>query len=273
MARYAPDIDPIAISIGPIPIRWYALAYIVSFILVYFLFVPTAKKLPLGRNRSSEELKKILEDIFVYSVLGVIIGGRLGWGIFYANAFQTNPLYILKIWEGGMSFHGGLLGVILACWLYSLRSRNPFLHIMDVLAVLAPIGLFFGRIANFVNGELWGRPSDVPWAMIFKYADELPRHPSQLYEAALEGVLLFVIMQIAMRVTWFKQSAGRLSALFLLGYGLARFSVEYFRQPDFGLENVIFGLTMGQTLTLAMFATSFILIFYSYKRKNPCITD
>ncbi len=265
MSLYAPDINPIAISLGPVPIRWYALAYIVSFILIYFLFIPTAKKLPLGHNRTKDELKAILEDIFVYSVLGVIIGGRLGWIIFYSNAFQTNPLLIFKVWEGGMSFHGGLLGVILSCFFYSSKQKKPFLLITDVLAVLAPIGLFFGRIANFVNGELWGRPSEVPWAMIFKYADEQPRHPSQLYEAALEGLLLFIIMQIAMRIQWFKSSAGRLSAFFLLGYGTARFSVEYFRQPDLGLENVIWGLTMGQTLTLAMFAIAFILIFYSYK--------
>ncbi len=268
MPLYAPDINPVAISIGPFPIRWYALAYIVSFILIYFLFLPTAQRLALGKKYTKEELKVILEDIFVYSVLGVIIGGRLGWALFYSNIFSTNPLFVFKVWQGGMSFHGGLFGVILACLIYSFKKQKPFLQIMDVLATLAPIGLFFGRIANFVNGELWGRPSDVPWAMIFKHADALPRHPSQLYEAALEGLLLFIIIQLASRLNWFKASAGRLSALFLLGYGCARFSVEYFRQPDPGLENVLFGLTMGQSLTLAMFAMAFILLAYSLRKTN-----
>ncbi len=268
MPLYAPDINPIAFSLGPIPIRWYSLAYIVSFIIIYFLFIPTAQRLILGKKYDKAELKKILEDIFVYSILGVIMGGRLGWSIFYSDLIFTNPLGILKVWEGGMSFHGGLVGVIVALSIYSFKSKNAFLPMMDVLAVLAPIGLFFGRIANFVNGELWGRPSDVAWAMIFKYADELPRHPSQLYEAALEGLLLFVIMLGASYMAWFKYTAGRLSALFLMGYGIARFSVEYFREPDAGLSEVFLGLTMGQSLTLVMFVTAFILIILSYQTKG-----
>ncbi len=268
MAQYAPDINPVAFSLGPIDIRWYALAYILGFILVYLLFIPTAKKLPLAINREQKELKQILEDIFSYSVLGVIIGGRLGWVLFYSDILSTHPLDAFKVWQGGMSFHGGLAGVIVACALYAYFKHKPFLQITDVLATLAPIGLFFGRIANFVNGELWGRPSDVAWAMIFKHADELPRHPSQLYEAALEGLLLFIIMQMALRMRWFNKAVGRLSALFLLGYGLARFTVEYFREPDPGLGNVIFGLTMGQSLTLLMFAAAIALMMLSDANKG-----
>lgn len=265
MAINAPQFNPIAISIGPLNIYWYAIAYMLGFLLAYLLFVPMAKNQLLGQNRSKEQLKKMVDDLLLYVVLGVVIGGRLGFILFYSpQTILTDPLQILRVWDGGMSFHGGLFGVLIACAIFSYAEKIPYLQLMDVLAILAPIGLFLGRIANFVNGELWGRPTDVPWAMIFPYApDDLPRHPSQLYEAALEGIALFTILVVCAQIPWFRKQAGRLSALFLLGYGLARFTVEFFREPNEGLGNVIFGLTMGQTLTLSMFIIAIILIIHS----------
>ncbi|MFV0431747.1 MAG: prolipoprotein diacylglyceryl transferase [Alphaproteobacteria bacterium] len=274
MARTAPMFNPIAFSIGPIDIRWYALAYMFGFLIAYFLFVPFAQKQLLGKDYNKEQLKTMLDDLLLYTVLGVVLGGRLGYVLFYVFFYDpailiADPLMALRIWDGGMSFHGGLFGVLFACALYCIIHRKPYLKLMDILALLAPIGLFLGRIANFVNGELWGRPTDVPWAMIFSHAnDGIARHPSQLYEAALEGILLFVILFICSHFQWFKEKAGRLSALFLLGYGLARFIVEFFREPNEGLGNIIFGLTMGQTLTLSMFIIAFILIIQSFKKEQ-----
>lgn len=273
---YAPDFDPVAISLGPIDIRWYALAYLVGFIFVYMSFAFLAKPLTLGKTQSKEQLKQIVDDLLIYAVLGVILGGRVGFVLFYQpHLLWSDPIQALKIWDGGMSFHGGLLGVLIACFIFSRRQKISYLALMDVLAVSTPVALFFGRIANFVNGELWGRVSDVPWAMIFKHACRLdpsncsPRHPSQLYEAALEGLLLFIIMIIAWRMPFFRRRTGMLSALFLLGYALFRFIVEFYRQPDIGLDNVIFGLTMGQSLNLLMVAIAVWLISPYNKYNKP----
>ncbi len=272
---YAPDFDPVAISLGPIDIRWYALAYLAGFIFVYMSFSYLAKPLTLGQKHDKQALKQMVDDLLIYAVLGVVLGGRAGFVLFYEpHLLWNNPIQALRIWDGGMSFHGGLFGVLIACFIFARRQKISYLALMDVLAVSTPVALFFGRIANFVNGELWGRASDVPWAMIFKNAcylspsDCSPRHPSQLYEAALEGLLLFIIMLIAWRMPFFRRQTGLLSALFLLGYALFRFIVEFFREPDIGLDNVIFGLTMGQTLSLLMVAIALWLISPYNNHKN-----
>ncbi len=296
---YAPDIDPVALALGPLDIRWYALAYLAGFIFVYMSFAFFAKPLTLGKNHNHGQLKQMVDDLLIYAVLGVVLGGRIGYVLFYQPyLLWSNPIQALRIWDGGMSFHGGLFGVLLACLIFARKQKIPYLALMDVLAVSTPVALFFGRIANFVNGELWGRTSDVPWAMLFKnacYPNPMnykqlwgdapwsavfkdayllnpatcsPRHPSQLYEAALEGLLLFIIMIIAWKMPLFRRKTGLLSALFLLGYAFFRFIVEFFREPDIGLDDIFFGLTMGQTLSLSMVAIAVYLISPYNKQKN-----
>ncbi len=248
-----------------------------GFIFVYMSFAYFSKPLALGKNKSNEQRRKIVDDLLIYAVLGVVIGGRMGFVFFYAPELLWPPsLATINTLDGGMSFHGGLLGVLIACWIFAYRQKISYLALMDVLAISTPVGLFFGRIANFINGELWGRLSEAPWAMIFKYScakDAVfcpPRHPSQLYEAALEGMLLFIIMYSAWRMPFFRKKVGWLSALFLLGYTIFRFTVEFFREPDPGLGNVFLGLTMGQTLSLCMITIAAWLIspYNKYNRKQ-----
>ena len=206
----------------------------------------------------------MLDDVLFYGVLGVIIGGRLGYVLFYkASYYFAHPLEILAVWQGGMSFHGGFLGVIIAMALFARRRKLAWLPITDFIAPLVPLGLAFGRLGNFINGELWGRPSDVSWAMIFPRVDNLPRHPSQLYEFALEGVLLFALLWLYARKP---HPVGAVSGLFLIGYGSLRFLVEFTREPDNFLGLLSLGMSMGQWLSLPMLMAGMVLMFLSARR-------
>lgn len=265
-------LSPIALDFGFIQIRWYALAYIIGIIAGYLYLTKMLKKpgAPMAQRHA--------EDLLFYATLGVIIGGRLGYIMFYKPEIMLSPLGIFMVWKGGMSFHGGLLGVILAMAWVTWRQNLSFLRVMDYVACVAPIGLFLGRIANFINAELWGRATDVPWAVVFPPDSDssgLPRHPSQLYEAGLEGLLLFVILAWLFWKTDARKNPGLLSGVFALGYGLSRFFVEYFRNPDENLTEfaVQSGLTMGQWLTIPMIIIGLFLIWTSRKRKVAPFVD
>ncbi len=253
-----PGFDPVAFSIGPIAIRWYGLTYLVAFALV----------LALGRWRIAHGktilTARDLDDLLFFGMIGTIAGGRLGYILFYkASWYLEHPLDVLKVWEGGMSFHGGLLGVIAAMLFFAKRRGYTFWQVADFVAPLVPTGLAAGRTGNFINAELWGRPTDVPWAMIFPRHDGQPRHPSQLYEVGLEGFALFVI------VWWFARKPrpeGAVSGVFLIAYGLARFGVEYTREPDDFLGLLALGLSMGQWLCLPMIFAGLGILAWSYRR-------
>jgi phosphatidylglycerol---prolipoprotein diacylglyceryl transferase len=254
-----PAIDPVLIHIGPFAIRWYALAYILGLVLGW-QYLRWLVRRPGWRLTPLE-----IDDLLLYVTLGVVLGGRLGYILFYRPEFYlSNPLDALAVWQGGMSFHGGLLGVVGASILFARRRRPAILEIGDAIACAAPLGLLLGRLANFVNGELWGRPSDVPWAMIFPGAGPEPRHPSQLYEAGLEGLLLFLVMTwLALRPRT-PGSEGRLTGAFLIGYGIARSIAELFREPDAHLGFLLGGLTMGQLLSLPMVLVGILLVARSF---------
>ncbi len=250
-----PAIDPVAIHIGPLAIRWYALAYIVGLLLAIF----HAKRV-LRQPRYFAPGKPFmpphaLDDFMLWAMLGVVAGGRLGYVLFYApQHFLQNPADIFAVWRGGMSFHGGFIGVLVATWLFARRRGIPFLRLLDITAAATPIGLFLGRIANFINAELWGRPTDMPWGVIFPGAGPEPRHPSQLYEAALEGIVLFVILHLMVRSGALRRP-GLIAGAFTAGYGVARFIVEFFREPDRHIGYLAGGwLTMGMLLSLPLVA-------------------
>lgn len=256
-----PAIDPVLIEIGPFAIRWYALAYIAGILLGWRLVRR------LVRQPGWEITPEAVDDLLFHVTLGIILGGRLGYVLFYHPGYYlTHPLEILAVWQGGMSFHGGLLGVLVATAVFARQRRLSYLEITDALAVVTPIGLFFGRLANFINGELWGRPSDVPWAMVFPHGGPVPRHPSQLYEAALEGVLLFVLMLWLARRPYRPEARGTLSGAFLIGYALARIVAELFREPDAHLGFLAGGITMGQLLSLPMLAVGIGLLVRGRRR-------
>lgn len=254
-----PAIDPVAISLGPLQIRWYGLSYVVGTLLGWWLL-----RLRAARHGWTHEQ---VADLVFYSVLGAVIGGRIGSVLFYNLPYYLDhPLAVLKIWQGGMSFHGGLIGVLVAMWLFGRGQQRRFFEVTDFLAPVVPVGLFCGRIGNFINGELWGRPTDLPWAMVFPdpAAGGVPRHPSQLYEAALEGIVLFVVL-------WLFSARPRptmaVSGLFLSGYGMFRFLVEFVRVPDPQLGYLAFGwVTMGQLLSLPMFVVGALLIYMAYRK-------
>ncbi len=249
-----PSINPVIVSLGFIDIRWYSLAYIFAFILGS-IFI---KKL----NRSSY---KLLSDIqidkfFVWAVIGVIIGGRIGYVFFYqTNLFISKPLYILEIWNGGMSFHGGLIGMIFSIYLFSIKHNIRFFYLSDLVSLVAPIGLFLGRISNFINTELYGRITDFPFAIIYPLIDNNPRHPSQLYEALFEGVILFLILFIYFNTKSKQYLIGNISALFLIFYSIFRFLIEYLREPDYHLGFVFYHFSMGQLLCIPLFLAGLII--------------
>ena len=253
-----PDFDPVALRIGPLAVRWYGITYLVGFAAAWYL----------GKRRAARADSPVtalqVDDLIFYAALGIILGGRIGYMLFYGlDQIVANPLNLFRIWEGGMSFHGGLLGVMTATWLYARRLGQPFMKVMDFVAPLVPIGLGAGRIGNFINGELWGARTTVPWAVI---VNGEARHPSQLYEACLEGLALFVIV-------WLFSSRPRptmsVAAVFLIGYGAFRFGVEFVRLPDSHLGYLAFGwLTMGQVLTLPMIVGGLLLLWLAYRRPS-----
>jgi len=251
-----PEIDPVLIEIGPFAIRWYALAYVAGLVLGWRYMRR------LNDRRAQIMQADDIDDFLTWATLGVILGGRLGYVLFYNFGYYIeNPLQALAIWQGGMSFHGGLAGVIIVLIIFARRRGIHFLSLADLTACATPIGLFFGRLANFINGELYGRASDVPWAMVFPAGGPEPRHPSQLYEAALEGLVLFlVLVWLARRPGAFEQR-GLLSGVFLVGYALARGFVELFRQPDAHIGLLTAGSTMGQLLSVPMLLGGLYLIW------------
>lgn len=249
----SPRIDPVAVSIGPLQLHWYGLMYLVGFVVGWLLGRLRARR--PGSGWTPVEV----DDLLTCVMLGVIIGGRLGYALFYdLPAFLADPLEIFRIWHGGMSFHGGLLGAAAAFFWFARSRKRSFLQVSDFVAPLVPQALFFGRLGNFINGELWGKVSDAPWAMVFPGAGPLPRHPSQLYEALLEGLLLFVALWIYSATP---RKPGAVSGFFALGYGLARFLVEFVRVPDAHLGYLAFGwLTMGQVLCLPLMGVGLWLL-------------
>ena len=255
-----PQFDPVAISIGPLAVHWYGLMYLAGF----------AAFLILGKRRAAAQpwhgmTAADLDDLLTWGVVGVIAGGRLGQVLFYEPAhYLAHPLEILAVWKGGMSFHGGFLGVLAAMAVWARRHDKTFFQVMDFIAPLVPLGLMAGRIGNFINGELWGRVADatLPWAMVFPRVDALPRHPSPLYQAAGEGLLLFVLLW------WYssrRRPLGAVSGLFLIGYGVLRFVAEYFREPDAGIFGLSYTVSMGQWLSLPMVAVGIYLIIRGRK--------
>ena len=258
-----PNIDPVLVQLGPFAIRWYALAYITGIVLGWLLIRR------LVRRPGWTVQPEAIDDLVLYVTLGVILGGRIGYVLFYQSGwYLSHPLEILQVWRGGMSFHGGLVGVILAIVLFARQHRLPLLEIADLAAAVAPLGLLLGRVANFINGELWGRPTDVPWAVVFPYAGPEPRHPSQLYEAVLEGLVLLAVTQYLAWRPRHPEHAGRIGGAFLVGYALARIAVELFREPDAQLGFLLGGLTMGQLLSLPMLAGGLYLLARAGRRRR-----
>jgi len=255
-----PQIDPVIIKVGPLAIRWYGLMYLLGFVgsFFYMQYLARLRKFAL----SSDDVS----DLIFYGVFGVILGGRFGYCLFYNFKYYSRaPLEILYVWQGGMSFHGGLLGVCCAVVLFCYRRQKSILELGDLAAAAAPIGLGFGRIGNFINGELWGRVTDVPWGIVFPGAGPLPRHPSQLYEALLEGIVLFLLLWFAHKKSIWR---GGVIFLFLTGYGLSRTVVELFRQPDEHLGFLWGSFTMGQLLSTPMIVIGLLGLFWTYRRST-----
>lgn len=254
-----PNIDPVLFSIGPLSVRWYGMMYLFGFLFAMWLANRRADKPGSGWTREQ------VSDLLFAGFLGVVIGGRVGYVLFYNfELFLADPLYLFKVWTGGMSFHGGLLGVITAMFWYARRQQRTFFGVADFVAPLVPFGLGMGRLGNFMNSELWGRVTDVPWAFVFPNGGPLPRHPSQLYELVLEGIILFFILN------WFikkPRPLGAVSGLFLIGYGTFRFLVEFVREPDVQLG--LFGdvISMGQILSTPMIIFGMILMVWAYQRQ------
>jgi phosphatidylglycerol:prolipoprotein diacylglycerol transferase len=254
-----PAIDPVAISLGPFAIRWYALAYIVGLLIGWRYCLALAGQSP------SLVVRQDVDDFLVWATLGVVLGGRIGYILFYKPGYYIyHPIETFYVWHGGMSFHGGALGVTIAILLFARARRIPLFAFSDIITEAIPIGLFFGRLANFINGELYGRPSNVPWAMIFPNGGPVPRHPSQLYEAACEGILLLLLLFVAERLHA-RQRPGVVTGLFLVGYAAARMSGELFRQPDPQLGFLIFGTTMGQLLSIPLLIAGILIIAWALR--------
>ena len=261
-----PAINPILISVGPLAVRWYALAYIVGIIGGWFYARAIIASERLWGGPAPFTVLDF-DDFVIWITLGIILGGRTGYVLFYNFPhFASHPIEILQLWNGGMSFHGGVTGCVVAIVLFALRRRIPMLSLGDVVAAVAPIGLFLGRIANFINGELWGRPTDVPWAMVFPYGGPIPRHPSQLYEAALEGVVLFIVLALLVRGGSLKRP-GVVTGAFALGYGVARITCELFREPDAQLGFLWGGLTMGMLLCIPLMLGGIAILTFALTRE------
>ncbi len=261
MAINYPSIDPVLFNFGVLKISWYSLSYIVGIIFGYYYVLRINQTRPLVLD------KKIFEDSLAYIIVGIILGGRLGYVFFYSpEYFISHPFDILKTWNGGMSFHGAVLGVVIAIYSFTKKRNIGFLYFIDYVAAAAPIGFFFGRLANFVNDELWGKVSSVPWAVLFPRGGYLPRHPSQIYEAIMEGVLLFIILNLVFK-SKNRDFAGRVAAVFLIIYATFRIVAETFRQPDEQLGYLMTHLTMGQILSLPMIVVGIITFFYAKEVK------
>jgi phosphatidylglycerol:prolipoprotein diacylglycerol transferase len=256
-----PDIDPVAVALGPVAIHWYGLMYLIGFVGGWWLGVVRARQPNSGWNTTE------IGDLLFYVALGVILGGRVGYILFYNfGLFMEDPLMLFRVWQGGMSFHGGLLGVLLAMWLYGRKTGRSFFQVTDFMAPFVPIGLGAGRIGNFINGELWGAPTDLPWGMVFPFVDNQPRHPSMLYEALLEGLVLFVVL-------WIYSSKPRptraVSGMFLLCYGVFRFGVEFVREPDAHIGYLAMQwLTMGHLLSAPMIVFGVLLLALAYRKRG-----
>jgi len=265
-----PAINPVLISIGPFAVRWYALAYIVGIIAGWFYAraIIASERLWGGKGAGKAPFTVLdFDDFVIWITLGIILGGRTGYVLFYnLPHFAAHPIEILQLWNGGMSFHGGVAGCIVAIVWFALRRRISMLSLADVTAAVAPIGLFLGRIANFINGELWGRPTDVPWAMVFPNGGPMPRHPSQLYEAALEGIVLFIVLAVLVRRGGLKRP-GVVAGVFALGYGIARISCEMFREPDVQIGFLWGGLTMGMLLCIPLLLAGIALVAVALTRE------
>lgn len=260
-----PEISPIIFSIGPVAIRWYSMAYLVGIILGWWLASSRVKKYDLGLSKTN------CEDVAFAVTLGIILGGRIGYILFYgAGQYLQNPLEIFALWHGGMSFHGGIFGVIIALFVSSRLIKYPFLKLTDLVAPVVPIGIFLGRIANFINDELWGRVTDVAWAVRFPRGGFLPRHPSQIYEACLEGIALFVILNLLWKNKWCREHDGVISGAFLLGYSCFRAISEQFREPDVQIGFLWGGFTMGQWLSLPITLIGLFLLlrWFLPKKEN-----
>lgn len=259
-----PNLNPVALQIGPLAIHWYGIMYLIGFGSAWFLALHRARQPNSGWTTTA------VSDLIFYCALGVLVGGRLGYMLFYAfPGLLNNPFLLFKIWDGGMSFHGGLLGVVVSVWLFSRKTQKPFFVVGDFVAPLVPIGLAAGRLGNFINSELWGRISDVPWAMVFPNGGPFSRHPSMLYEFLLEGITLFIIL-------WIYSAKPRptmaVSGLFLLGYSTFRIFVEFFREPDMQLGFIAFDwLTMGQLLSIPMIILGALFMYLAYKRSDKIL--
>lgn len=264
-----PQIDPIAFQIGPLAVRWYGLMYLIGFFGAYVL-----GRYRIARGRSGPVTLPVFDDLLFYAILGVVLGGRLGYVLFYKPAYYlAHPLEIFAVWEGGMSFHGGFLGVLLAVLWVARKYQLRWLTLTDFVAPLVPLGLATGRLGNFINGELWGRvvhdPANVPWAMVFPMAGPEPRHPSQLYQFGLEGFALFVLLW------WYSSKPrprGAVSAMFLIGYGLFRFIAEFFREPDAFLGLLAFDMSMGQWLSAPMIVAGLLMLAWAKRRRETAVS-
>ena len=265
-----PAIDPVLVQLGPFAIRWYALAYIFGILLGWAYARALLRSETLWGGNASKNLAPMslvdFDDFVLWVTLGIILGGRIGYVLFYnLPYFAANPIEIFQLWHGGMSFHGGLAGCVVAVVLFARKRGIPMLSLGDITCAVAPIGIFLGRLANFINGELWGRPADVPWAMIFPNGGPLPRHPSQLYEAALEGLVLFAVLALLMRAGALKRP-GLIIGSFAVVYAIARSASEFFRQPDAQLGFLWGGATMGQLLSVPLLLAGVGFIVYALRR-------
>jgi phosphatidylglycerol:prolipoprotein diacylglycerol transferase len=258
-----PSFDPVAFSLGPLAVRWYALAYLVGIVAGWRWCMAMARRDPTAPP------PELYDEFLTWAVIAVVLGGRIGYILFYnGDEYLHHPLEMFMVWHGGMSFHGGMTGVIVAAWLFARLKKISFFAFTDLMACVAPIGLGLGRLANFVNGELFGRPTDVPWGMVFPRGGDVPRHPSQLYEAGCEGVLLLVIMWLLQSNPKVRARKGLMSGMFLILYGVMRFGIEFFREPDAQLGFLFAGATMGQLLCLPMIVAGAVVIWWSGRKQS-----